>query len=105
MTANDLAANSPAAKTPHSKNRKLRRAASIAGWAALVLIGAYALLLAVFWPFTQRKVAQRLSQATSSDVRFGEFGVSYFPPGCVIRDLEVRPAGEPNSPPSPPYSA
>ena len=32
-------------------------------------------------------------------MRFGEFRATYFPPGCVIRDLEVRPAGEPNSPP------
>jgi hypothetical protein len=107
----DVPPNLPATKNPNGKNLPtgknqkshraagVRRVAGILGWAALVLIGAYALLLAVFWPFTQRKIAQRLSQETSSDVRFGEFRTTYFPPGCVIRDLEVRPAGQPNSPP------
>ena len=32
-------------------------------------------------------------------MRFGEFRATYFPPGCVILDLEVRTAGDPNSPP------
>ena len=96
MSDGNLPADLPATK---SKNQKFRHAASVAGWAALVLLGAYALLLAVFWPFTQRKIAQRLSQETSSDVRFREFRATYFPPGCVIRDLEVRPEGEPSSPP------
>lgn len=105
----DVLANPPASKDPNGKNhasgknRKSRgavgRIVRNVGWAAIVLIGAYALLMAVFWPFTQRRIAQRLSQETSSDVRFGEFRATYFPPGCVIRDLEVRPAGEPESPP------
>ncbi len=99
MSDGNLPGNFPASKTPGSKNQKLHRAASIAGRAALILIGAYAIVLAVFWPFTQRKIAERLSQETSSDVRFREFRATYFPPGCVIRDLEVRPAGEPDSPP------
>jgi len=111
MNSENLAANPPATKTPNSKNhqngknRKSRRVAAIArvariaGGVALVLIGAYAVVLAVFWPFTQRKIAQRLSQETSSDVRFREFRATYFPPGCVIRELEMRPAGEPSSPP------
>ncbi len=105
MSSDNLAANPPATKTPNSENQKGRRVAAvarvarIAGWAALVLIGAYAIVLAVFWPFTQHKIAQRLSEETSSDVRFREFRTTFFPPGCVIRDLEVRPAGEPSSPP------
>lgn len=80
------------------KNRKLRRAARITGIVALILIGAYALVLAVFWPFTQRRIAQRLSEETSSDVRFSDFRATYFPPGCVIRQVEIRPANEPESP-------
>ncbi len=105
MSDGNLAANPPATKNPNGKNQKSRRAAAIArvariaGCAALVLIGAYALVLAVFWPFTQRKIAQRLSQETSSEVRFRDFRATFFPPGCVIRELEVRPAGEPSSPP------
>jgi hypothetical protein len=99
MSSDNLAANPLATKTPNSKYQKGRRVATIMGGVALVLIGAYALVLAVFWPFTQRKIAQRLSEETSSDVLFREFRGTYFPPGCVIRDLEVRPAGEPSSPP------
>ena len=99
MSADNLAASPPATKNPNGKSQKLRRAARIAGGAALVLIGTYALALAVFWPFKQHKIAQRLSEQTSSDVRFREFRPTYFPPGCVIRDLEVRPANEPSSPP------
>ena len=87
------------AKPPASKRSQFRRAAKIAAWAALVLIGAYAVVLAFLWPFTQRKIAQRLGRDTSSDVRFRDFHASYFPPGCVIRDLEVRPLDEPASPP------
>jgi hypothetical protein len=111
MSFGNLAANPPATETPNGKKQKSRRAAAvvrvarIAGGAALVLIGAYALALAVFWPFTQRKIAQRLSEQTSNDVRFREFRATYFPPGCVIRDLEVRPANEPPPLPSSPYSA
>ncbi len=109
MSDGNLPGNFPATKDsncksePTGKNKNPRRAVGRVvrnvGWAVLVLLGAYAIVLAVFWPFTQRKIAQRLSQETSSDVRFREFRATYFPPGCVIRDLEVRPAGEPDSPP------
>ena len=100
MSAGNIPVNPPATKNPKLRPAaRIARAARITGWAALVLLGAYALLLAVLWPFTQRKIAQRLSEETSSDVRFRDFHATFLPPGCVIRDVEVRPRNEPASPP------
>jgi len=99
MSARQLPANPPSGNDVNARPARSARIARIAGRVALILIGVYAVVLAVFWPFTQRKIAQRLSEETSSDVRFRDFRATYFPPGCVIRDLQVRRAGEPGSPP------
>lgn len=55
------------------------------------IIAAAGSLLAVKWPFTRRRVAERLQQATDTTVRIGSFRPEYFPhPGCVAGQVVFR---------------
>jgi AsmA-like protein len=100
MSPANLPANPSAGKSSKPpRTARIARAARISCWTVLVLIGVYAVVLAIFWPFTQHKIAQRLSEETSSDVRFHDFKATFSPPGCVVLDVEVRPLNEPASPP------
>jgi hypothetical protein len=62
---------------------------------ALLVLGAIlaaaAILLAVKWPFTRERVAQRLQKSTATRVQMGSFKAEYFPaPGCVVNDVIFR---------------
>lgn len=57
--------------------------------AALVAVAGS--LLAAKWPFTRRRVTERLQQATAATVRIGSFKPQYFPhPGCVATQVTFQ---------------
>lgn len=63
------------------------------------IVAAAAILLAVKWPFTRERVAQRLQNSTATTVQMGSFKAEYFPvPGCVAHNLIFRPR-QADSPP------
>jgi len=61
-----------------------------------VIVAVAAVLLAVNWPFTRKRVIQRLQEATATAVRMGTFKAEYFPrPGCVAEQVTFQKAGNP----------
>ncbi|HKU22914.1 MAG TPA: AsmA-like C-terminal region-containing protein [Terriglobales bacterium] len=59
-----------------------------------VIAAVAAVLLAINWPFTRKRVTQRLQEATASTVRMGSFKAEYFPhPGCVAEQVTFQKAG------------
>lgn len=58
-------------------------------FAALVCAGA--VLLAKFWPFSEKAIVQDLSEASDSNVTIRKYHATYFPyPGCVVEGVEFR---------------
>ena len=76
---------------PATRRGRYNRPIAIAIVLVVALLGTAAALLAAKWPFTPAKMTARLENATSGSVRFGGFQTKYFPPGCVIEALELRP--------------
>jgi len=63
----------------------------IAGISAVVLISVGAVLCAKFWPFTEKRVLEDLSEASDSSVTIQSYHPTYFPvPGCVLYGVEFR---------------
>ena len=48
------------------------------------------IVLVLKWPFTRKKVAEDLAQATATTVEIGGFSETYFPPGCVAENVIFR---------------
>jgi hypothetical protein len=90
--------NPPASKRP-SGGKRYKRALTIAVVVVLLLLATGAGLIAVKWPFTPDKVRADLEDATSGSVQIHGFQATYFPPGCVMEGVELRPAGHPGGPP------
>jgi hypothetical protein len=76
---------------PPGRRNRYKRPITILLIVVVALLGTAAALLAAKWPFTPAKVTARLESATSASVRIGGFQTKYFPPGCVIEALELRP--------------
>ena len=55
----------------------------ICGLIILVIVGAYLIVLAGWWPFTQQALVDALQQHSQARVTMDRFHSSYFPPGCV----------------------
>ena len=67
-----------------------------AGVAALLFIVGV-VLIAKFWPFTQKSVIENLAEASDSKVTILNYRPTYFPsPGCVLEGVEFR-HGEPQA--------
>src|ERR1700758_3643506 len=49
------------------------------------------ILLTLFWPFTREKVQSDLGQATGSTVVVKSLHKTFFPPGCVMKDVTITP--------------
>src|ERR1039457_3310794 len=54
---------------------------------AMALAGGALLLLALYWPFTERGLIDVLQQRTVRSVTIGSFRVTYLPPGCVAEQI------------------
>ncbi len=62
----------------------------LAAAAVPAIVVVIVVLYVVFWPFTQQRVLQQLSQASDSNVLTQEFHRSYFPPGCTLDDVSFQ---------------
>ena len=93
--------NSPASALPPpvTKRQPYKRPITIAVVLVLALLIAAAALVAARWPFTPAKITASLESATSGSVRIHGFQTKYFPPGCVIEDVELRSHGGANAAP------
>ena len=63
-------------------------------WAAGVCVAILVLgwiVLTLVWPFTREKVQSDLSDATGSTVVIQSLHKTYFPPGCVMKDVTFTP--------------
>lgn len=57
------------------------------------LLVAAAILLDLYWPFSESKVRQELSDATAATVSFERFHPRYLPPGCVAEGVVFQKKG------------
>jgi AsmA-like C-terminal region len=65
---------------------------------AVIIIAA--ILLHIYWPFTQSAVIKSLEDASSSRVTLKNFHATYFPyPGCVAEDVVFRRGSNTSIPP------
>lgn len=85
----------------HQVKAKLRRKPL---WVALgCLIGLvcifYALVLTVFWPFTEQNVIDILQERSLRSVTIGPFHRTYFPPGCIAEQIAFLHIKDKNKPP------
>ena len=76
---------------PRKFPRYLRLVAGILG----VLLVAGAILLDLYWPFSESAVRQQLGSAVSATVSFQHFHKRYFPPGCVAEGVVFEKKGAP----------
>ena len=75
------------------------RIVKIAAVALVVLLGIGAALLAAKWPFTRDNIAAQLGDAASSTVHIRSFQARYFPPGCVMEEVQFSKSKDAGSPP------
>lgn len=74
-------------------SRRATKIVFIAAVALICLLGAAAILLWRFWPFSESKVRSRLASAASAEVSFRGFHEKYFPPGCVAENVVFQRQG------------
>src|SRR5690348_876109 len=79
---------------PRATRRPVPRWIWITAVAACILVIAGAILAAAHWPFTREAIAQALAESSGTNVNIGTFHRTYFPPGCVARDLRFRRNGK-----------
>ncbi len=82
----EASTHSGPARRPASSRRALIAAIAIAGVVLCLAVVFYV----KFWPFTRNAVLQDLQEASDSTVTAQHFHPTYFPPGCVIEQLEFR---------------
>src|SRR6201982_2309881 len=64
--------------------------------ALLLVSSAFAVFLALRWPFTQQRIVQSLQETFPATVTFQNFRPTYFPhPGCVAEGVSFRRLGSP----------
>lgn len=80
----------------HARRRWIK--AAIAG---AVVFSAVVVLLALYFPYSKRSVAESLRETLPDTLTVNHFRAIYFPhPGCVVEGLSFRSkSGSPNSPP------
>src|SRR5579884_1646598 len=80
--------------TAHSPQEWLvwlkRRWAVLAGGALAAGFIAYAVVLALNWPFTKQSVIDVLQEATLRSVNVGNFQKTFFPPGCIVERVRFE---------------
>jgi hypothetical protein len=48
----------------------------------------YAIVFALYWPFTRQALIDLLQERSLRSVRIGKFHSTYFPPGCVAENIQ-----------------
>jgi AsmA-like C-terminal region len=84
----------PLSGSPTARTRR------IALWAASICTAALVLgwiALNVLWPFTREKVQADLGDATGSTVVVKSLHKTFFPPGCVMKDVTLTPLQNPRA--------
>src|SRR5215831_7347228 len=75
--------------------RKLRTYLVSAACVSGALLIAAAILLHLYWPFSESAVRKELGAATAATVRFERFEERRFPPGCVAEGVVFEKKGAP----------
>lgn len=64
-----------------------------------VLVGAYAAIIAINWPFKEAALIEVLHKRSLRPVFIGRFHRTYFPPGCVAEGIRFLGIKDPSQPP------
>src|SRR5215469_7431236 len=77
----------------HARPRKFPRYLVLASCIFGALLVAAAILLDLYWPFSESAVRKELGSAASATVSFEHFHGRYFPPGCVAEGVVFQEKG------------
>lgn len=88
--AGTLAESQTSAPREQQKRQRQKRSARRALWIGAVVsacICAYAVIIALHWPFEKQKIIDALQERSARTVTIGRFTRTYFPPGCIAEDI------------------
>lgn len=78
---------------PFLTRSTFRKTLTIAASVLAAALVTGAVLLHLYWPFTEAAVRRELGNAASAEVSFGRFHEKYFPPGCVADGVVIKKSG------------
>lgn len=76
--------------TPAALLHSHRALVIAAGLIVLAIVAFVVILHSPLWPFEQSKIVNQLSEASDSQVTVRNFRQTYFPPGCILDDVEFH---------------